>query len=92
MHQLEGNEENSQLHQQNSQNKTEAEIMEFHDVFINADAESSLKEGASNVVLRLRPDWGPKACFRYKIFSDGITNKLVGVYVEGKHGLVKNMN
>lgn len=57
--------------------------MQFNDISIDADSEIHLKEGASDVVSRLRPEWGPKSGFQFKIFSDGITNKLVGVYVEG---------
>jgi ethanolamine kinase len=35
-------------------------------------------------VSLLRPDWGPKTEFIHKIFSDGLTNKLVGVYTKEK--------
>ena len=63
--------------------KREARIMQFNDISIDADSEILLKEGASDVVSRLRPEWGSKTGFQFKIFSDGITNKLVGVYVEG---------
>ena len=58
--------------------------MELNNILINADSEVNLKNGASEVVSLLRPDWGLKASFIHKIFSDGLTNKLVGVYVEGK--------
>ena len=59
--------------------------MQFNDISIDADHEHSLKEGASDVVSRLRPEWGERNGFKYKIFSDGITNKLIGVYLEGKN-------
>ena len=57
--------------------------MEFDDISIDADNVRKLKDGASEIVSRLRPEWGSKNNFQFKIFSDGITNKLVGVYVEG---------
>ena len=58
--------------------------MEFDDISIDADDEIRLKDGASEIVSRLRPEWGTRNDFRFKIFSDGITNKLVGVFVEGR--------
>ena len=59
--------------------------MNFADISVNASTDQSLKEGASEVVARLQPQWGcPATYFKYKIFSDGLTNKLVGVYVEDK--------
>ena len=67
--------------------KINAGIMQFNDISIDADHEHSLKEGASDVVSRLRPEWGARNAFQFKIFSDGITNKLVGVYVEGRNNL-----
>ena len=57
--------------------------MQFDDISIDADDEIRLKDGASEIVSRLRPEWGTRNDFRFKIFSDGITNKLVGVFVEG---------
>ena len=57
--------------------------MQFDDISIDADDECRLKAGASEIVSRLRPEWGTRNNFQFKIFSDGITNKLVGVYVEG---------
>lgn len=58
--------------------------MQFDDISIDADNESKLKNGASEIVSRLRPEWGTRNHFQFKIFSDGITNKLVGVFVEGR--------
>ena len=58
--------------------------MLFDDLSIDADDESKLKNGASEIVSRLRPEWGTRNNFQFKIFSDGITNKLVGVFVEGR--------
>ena len=73
-----------QSHQNNSHNKaSKSEIMQLDDILINADLESTLKEGASEIVSRIRPGWGSRTHFKHNIFSDGITNKLVGVYIEG---------
>ena len=58
--------------------------MQFDDISIDADDECRLKAGASEIVSRLRPEWGKRNKFQFKIFSDGITNKLVGVFVEGR--------
>ncbi|XP_043269199.1 ethanolamine kinase 1 [Venturia canescens] len=41
--------------------------------------ESELIEGATEVVKSIRPDW-PVDQFRFKVFTNGITNKLVGVW------------
>ena len=59
--------------------------MNLDDISINADDDDSLKKGASNVVSKIRPHWGPASCLKHKIFSDGITNKLVGVYPNGEY-------
>lgn len=58
--------------------------MEHIDIMINANLETNLKDGASEIVSRLRPEWGSKTRFIHKTFSDGLTNKLVGVYIEGR--------
>ena len=57
--------------------------MQFNVISIDADDVSRLKDGASEIVSRLRPKWGTRNNFLFKIFSDGITNKLVGVFIEG---------
>ena len=72
-----------------SKHKPKFNIMQFEDIEIDADNEKSLKEGASKVVSRLRPEWGEINGFKYKIFSDGITNKLVGVYIDGENKYLK---
>jgi ethanolamine kinase len=48
---------------------------------VSIKTEAELKEGASHIVSILRPQW-KKECHKYKFFSDGITNKLIGVYVD----------
>ena len=59
--------------------------MQFNDISIDADDVSRLKDGASEIVSRLRPKWGTRNNFQFKVFSDGITNKLVGVFIEGSY-------
>ena len=59
--------------------------MQFDDISIDADDVNRLKDGASEIVSRLRPKWGTRNNFLFKIFSDGITNKLVGVFIEGEY-------
>lgn len=46
---------------------------------ISFDSDEELKVGASDVVEKLRPDW-PRENHQYRFFSEGITNKLIGVY------------
>ena len=75
-----------------SKHKPKFNIMQFDDIEIDADNEKSLKEGASKVVSRLRPEWGEISGFKYKIFSDGITNKLVGVYIDGENKCLKMLS
>ena len=41
----------------------------------------SLKHGASQIVLKIRPEWEEKV-LQFKFFNDGITNTLLGVYVD----------
>jgi len=54
-------------------------IKTFPDIFINFDNDDNLRDGASRVVSLIRSDW-PKSAFKFKIFTDGISNKLIGVY------------
>lgn len=57
------------------------EPVDLNDLSVSFETETELKEGASHIVSILRPQW-KKECHKYKLFSDGMTNKLVGVYVE----------
>ena len=43
---------------------------------------NQLHKGALEVVRAIRPDW-PESELNYKIFTDGITNRLIGVYKNG---------
>ena len=85
MHYFERNGRELQSCQHSLQKKTvKSDIMQLNDIRINADHETTLSEGASEIISRIRPDWGLRTHFKHKIFSDGITNKLVGVYIEGR--------
>lgn len=63
------------------------QVQKFPDIVIDISTENSLKEGASKVVALIRPNW-PPADFNYKIFTDGISNKLIGVYHDKKEEMV----
>ena len=56
-------------------------VKQFPDIFISGEPEESLKNGASKIVSLIKPSWKTED-FRFKIFTDGISNKLIGVYVE----------
>ncbi|XP_064480770.1 ethanolamine kinase 1-like [Ornithodoros turicata] len=51
------------------------------DVFIDAGSEQTLKEGALKVLNVARPHWSAKS-IRYKLFTDGLTNTLLGCWDE----------
>ena len=57
-----------------------ATVKQFPKIFIDGDTEESLKEGAAQIVGLIKPDW-KKEEFQYKIFTDGISNKLIGTYI-----------
>ena len=57
------------------------EPLHLDGVSVSIKTEAELKEGASHIVSILRPHWN-KESHKYKFFSDGITNKLIGVYVD----------
>ena len=52
------------------------------DIEVNTDTDESFKAGAARVVGEIRPDWKELG---FKVFTDGITNKLVGVYELSKN-------
>ena len=60
-----------------------ATVKQFPQIFIDGDTEESLKEGAAQIVSLIKPDW-KKEEFQYKIFTDGISNKLIGTYIGKK--------
>ena len=53
--------------------------VEHLDLFLS---DSNLEEGITQVIKYVRPDW-PELDIKLKVFTDGITNRLVGVYLEG---------
>ena len=55
-------------------------VKQFPDICINGETEESLKNGAAQIVSLVKPSWRNED-FQYKIFTDGISNKLIGVYV-----------
>ena len=57
------------------------------DLTIDMSTVESLKEGAVAVLAVIRPDWNPKE-IQFKIFTDGITNKLVGTWCGDKNDTV----
>jgi len=46
-----------------------------------------LQEGALAIVRAIRPEW-PENGLKYKIFTDGITNRLIGVYHKDKREMI----
>ena len=51
------------------------------DITIDITSEAGLAAGAKEVISRLRPKWRE---VKWKTFNDGITNKLIGGWEEGK--------
>ena len=51
--------------------------------------EDRLHEGARELISKIRPEW-PLNKLSFKIFTDGITNRLIGVYFDprNKHDMV----
>jgi len=62
--------------------------MELAEFEINANSPEDFRNEAFEIVSLLRPEWGSKLNFLCKQFTDGLTNKLIGVYVKD---LPKNM-
>jgi len=46
---------------------------------IDISSEESLKSGAAHILKQVRPKWD-HSLIKWKIFSDGITNKLIGAW------------
>ena len=58
----------------------EASIPNYPEIQINPDY---LKDGALKLIALIQPDWHTKDNLKklnFKIFTDGITNRLIGVY------------
>lgn len=55
------------------------------DITIDISSESSLKAGAASVLKQIRPSWDST---EWKVFTDGITNKLIGGWNKDKQDTV----
>ena len=53
------------------------------DLVVDLATEASLRQGAARVLAAVRPSW-PEQAVRWKVHTDGITNKLVGGWLEGR--------
>ena len=53
------------------------------DITIDIASDASVAAGAKEVVSHLRPKWRE---IKWKTFTDGITNKLIGGWEEGSRG------
>ena len=58
--------------------------MELPDIYISINSEKSVQNGIIEVLSLIRPEWVPRSAINYKVFSGGLTNKLVGAYINGK--------
>jgi len=50
------------------------------DVTVDIATEQGLRDGAAVIINKLRPGWSVKS-IQWKLFTDGITNKLIGAWV-----------
>jgi len=57
------------------------------DIVVNVTTELEMKAGAAKVIQVIRPWWN-EAPVQWKVFSDGITNKLVGAWYKTKEDMV----
>eukprot|EP00088_Acartia_fossae_P035467 TRINITY_DN36553_c0_g1_i1.p1 TRINITY_DN36553_c0_g1~~TRINITY_DN36553_c0_g1_i1.p1 ORF type:complete len:352 (-),score=53.13 TRINITY_DN36553_c0_g1_i1:59-1114(-) len=53
--------------------------IKFVDVFIDVASDETLKQGAAQILEQIRPDW-LLCSISWKIFTDGLTNKLIGAW------------
>ncbi|XP_063989242.1 ethanolamine kinase 1 isoform X1 [Diachasmimorpha longicaudata] len=59
-----------------------------NDIYLNITIdENDVFEGAKEIIKRLRPDWSTGE-LKFKIFTDGITNRLLGVYFDDYYRMV----
>ena len=66
----------------------DSNVQKFPNIKINYESEETLKIGAAHVVSKIRSHW-PVNEFQYKIFTDGISNKLIGIFLkENKNDMV----
>jgi len=57
------------------------------DIKVDITTEAEMKVGATEVIKVIRPTWKEEEV-QWKVFSDGITNKLVGAWCEDKMDMV----
>ena len=50
-------------------------------------SEDNLKEGLNQLIHNLRPDW-PESDVKQKIFTEGYTNRLIGLYLESNKNVM----
>jgi len=53
------------------------------DIVVDITTEVEMKVGAGEVIKKIRPSWS-EALVQWKVFSDGITNKLLGAWYKDK--------
>ena len=58
--------------------------MELPNIFIDIRSQETFQNGIFEVLSKIRPNWVPRSAMIHKTFSGGLTNKLVGVYMDGK--------
>jgi len=58
-----------------------------YNITIDATNEDTVKQGCIKVLMKVRPDW-PSSELNLKMFTDGLTNKLVGAWYKDKKDLV----
>ena len=58
--------------------------MELTSIFVDIHSKETLENGVYEVISLLRPKWIPRSALIHKTFSGGLTNKLVGVYIDGR--------
>jgi ethanolamine kinase len=56
------------------------QVLQLPNIVVNFDTEEALKQGAADVLAEVRPSW-KRDELKFKVFTDGISNKLVGVHV-----------
>jgi len=57
------------------------------DITVDLTTETNLKAGGLEVLKTIRPSW-KEECVEWKVFTDGITNKLIGAWCKDKMDMV----
>lgn len=63
-------------------------VKSFPDFIFNADSEDKMKECASKLIQEIKTEWKDTSLHKHVVFNDGLTNKLVGVYVQEKSEMI----